>query len=120
MTDFKLYAAQHAKLFPLADLDSQIDKLADEMEEYKAANTKQQQIKELADCVICVIGIYRFTPFIAQAIYSGLKSMYMTDAETKVAIDNEVARKWQINLGRTWKFDPVTKKYQHTGIDGNE
>ena len=70
MTDFKVYAAQHAKLFPLADLDSQIDKLA--------------------------------------------------DAETTVAIDNEVARKWQINLGRTWKFDPATKKYQHTGIDGNE
>lgn len=118
MIDFEELSKQHAKLFPLADFDSQMDKLDEEIDEYKSANTSAQQIKELADCIICIIGIYRFAPCIANLIYSGLNDMYILDPEQKIAIESEVNRKWQVNLSRTWKWNG--KVYKHVGKDGNE
>lgn len=118
MIDFEELAKQHAKLFPLADFDSQMAKLDEEIDEFKNANTTVQQIKELADCTICIIGIYRFAPDIANLIYSGLLDLYILEPEQKIAIESEVNRKWQVNLSRKWEWNG--RVYKHVGKDGNE
>lgn len=115
MIDIEKMAKEHAELFPLASLESQIWKLEEEISEYKEATELYQTVKELADCFIVCIGIYRFTPIVAKQIMQGLIDLSEVSLE---AVEREIERKWQINLKRTWEWDG--KIYKHKGKDGWE
>ena len=117
MIDFDKMAQEHKKLFPQADLTSQCLKAGEELREYKQAKNEEQVIKELADVAICCIGIYRFDKDIAEAIF--MNAMVYADLlGLRSKIETEVARKWEVNTHRTWKF--VNGVYKHVGKDGNE
>jgi DNA repair exonuclease SbcCD ATPase subunit len=115
MIDLEKMAKEHSELFALASLESQIWKLEEEISEYKEATELYQEMKELADCFIVCIGIYRFTPVVAKQIIQGLIDSSDINLE---AVEKEVERKWQINLKRTWEWNGKT--YKHKGTDGNE
>lgn len=50
----------HEYLFYNTNFNSQLKKYKDECSEFEKANTKEQQIEELADMFICACGISRF------------------------------------------------------------
>lgn len=112
MIDIKEMSKQHEQLFPLADLASQVLKLEEELSEVTEAKTDEQVIKELADCIICCIGMYRFVPITAGFLATEIGSA------VKPAVEAEVERKWKVNLNRKWEWNG--KVYKHVGKDGNE
>lgn len=112
MINLDKMSVEHERLFPLATLEGQVLKLEEEITELENAKDVPQKIKELADiCIVC-IGIYRWCPKTAKNIIAGF--IY----ETGLNPDEEVNRKWQINLSRTWEYQ--NGKYHHVGKDGNE
>ena len=113
MIDLEKMAKEHEKLFPKASLESQVWKLEEELNEFFNAN-KDEKIKELADIYIVCIGIYRFTPTVANEFLEGLTCM---DYNWSL-VEEEVNRKWQVNLNRKWEWNGKT--YKHVGKDGNE
>lgn len=114
-------AKRHEKLYPRADLASQVLKLEEELQELSEAPNDEKVINELADCLICCQGIQRFAPMVADLIVhdafegSSWKSMGLLQKAIEY-----VEKKWQINESREWVFDEVTKKYKHKGKDGYE
>ena len=111
-------AKEHAILFPLADLSGQINKLVEELREFKDAETDEQRKKELADCLIVCAGIYRFDH--AKGMY---KMLDITDIiklrkYNLTEIEDLANCKWLINLNRKWEFKDGS--YHHIGIDGAE
>lgn len=99
---------EHKKLFPLADLSGQLLKLEEELNEVNAAETLQHRIEELADCIICCIGIYRFAPQTARFI---IKSILTQNDDYIPEIYDAVEHKWQINLNRKWEYK--NGRYHH-------
>lgn len=99
---------EHKELFPLADLRGQLLKLEEELNEVETAETFSDKIEELADCIICCIGIYRFAPKTAQFI---IKSIVSENNDNIVDIYDAVENKWKINLGRTWEYK--NGRYHH-------
>ena len=99
---------EHKKLFPLADLSGQLLKLEEELSEVNAAENLKHKIDEIADCIICSIGIYRFAPQTAHFI---IKSIMMQNDEYIPEIYDAVERKWQINLKRKWEYK--NGRYHH-------
>lgn len=93
---------EHKKLFPLADLGGQIMKLDEELDEYLKSLNEDERMKELADCVICCIGIYRWATLVSRS-YMAMILKFKTEKQLKL-IAEEVNRKWQINLNRTWEY----------------
>ena len=92
---------EHIKLFPLANLEGQILKLDEELNEYLKATTEAEKIQELADCIICCIGIYRWATLVSRSYMA----MIFSKKQDKIKdIINAVANKWQINLNRTWEY----------------
>ena len=92
---------EHIKLFPLANLEGQILKLDEELNEYLKATTEEEKIQELADCIICCIGIYRWATLVSRSYMA----MIFSKKQDKIKdIINAVANKWQINLNRTWEY----------------
>lgn len=108
-------AKEHEKLFPKATAESQFWKLEEEIKELADAITREQQIKELADIVIVCGGLFRWFPATASAIKYAFYDLYN---EYTVKVDEEVNRKWQVNLNRKWEWNGKT--YKHKGKDGNE
>lgn len=99
---------QHKKLFPLADLSGQLLKLEEELNEVKTAKTTMEMIEEIADCIICCIGIYRFAPETAHFI---LKSILTQNDDYIPQIYDAVESKWKINLNRKWEYK--NGRYHH-------
>ena len=99
---------EHKKLFPLADLSNQLLKLEEELNEVNAANSLEHRIEELADCIICCIGIYRFAPQTAHFI---IKSILLQNDDYLTNIYDAVEEKWKINLNRKWEYK--NGKYHH-------
>ena len=85
---------EHKSLFPLADLNSQEEKLKEELKEV---------FQELVDVLIVCGGLYRWCPLVAKNI---VNYFWITDKE-----EAEVNRKWQINLKRKWAWNGKT--YHH-------
>lgn len=109
MIDLKKISKQHEKLFPKATLESQVWKLEEEINEYEDAGDGLQQRKERADIIIVCAGLYRWCPQLATTI--------AFDYYDK-KVEEEVYRKWQVNLNRKWEWNGKT--YKHIGVDGNE
>lgn len=118
MIDLQKMAKEHEKLFPNASLESQTWKLEEEFNECNIAEEKNKKIKEFADVLIVCAGLYRWCPILARTIAKDAyrKSGYNEIEES--VLDEEVNRKWQINLGRKWEWNGIT--YKHVGKDGNE
>lgn len=111
MIDLEKMADAHKKLFPKATAESQFYKMEEEISEFDDALRKrdgEQAIKEHADIIIVCGGLYRWFPQTAQAIYS----YYGCDK----LIEQEVNRKWEINLKRKWERNGKT--YHH--VDNEE
>ena len=115
----ELGAKRHEKLFPLADLSGQLLKLEEELEELQNAPTMEKVINELADCLICCQGVYRFAPRVADLIIHNSFDIWKEKGILGKAVEY-VETKWKINEARPWVFDVVTKKYKHKGKDGYE
>ena len=107
--DFLNKVDEHKKLFPLADLQGQVMKLDEELNEYLTATTMEEKIKELADCIICCIGIFRWTNLVSRAYLSFIYSRINKDLYKDII--KEVNNKWQININRTWEYKDG--KYYH-------
>ncbi len=109
MIDLEKMAKEHEKLFPNATLESQVWKLEEEIAEYQKANGFEDGLKEMADIVIVCGGLYRWCPLLAEAIYCGASedTLYYWEDE----LEEEVNRKWQINLKRKWEWNGKT--YHH-------
>ena len=99
---------EHKKLFPLADLSGQLMKLEEEFNEVETAETLKDKIEELADCIICCIGIYRFAPKTARFI---IKSILQQNDDHIPEIYDAVENKWKVNLNRKWEYK--NGKYHH-------
>lgn len=120
MIDFDKMAKAHERLFPKADLASQIYKLEEEIKECEEADKQvdtEQALKELADAGIVCIGIYRFTPEVAKAMYRLFDDMYFRryidyyGSINQSQFENEITDKWAINESRTWEWNGKT--YHH-------
>ena len=109
MIDLEKMAKEHEKLFPKASLESQVWKMEEELTEYRDATSVEQLTKEAADVIIVCAGLYRWCPILAKII--------AVDFCTSKA-EEEVNRKWQVNLNRKWEWNGKT--YKHVGKDGNE
>lgn len=99
---------EHKKLFPLADLSGQLIKLEEEFNEVETAETLQDRIEEIADCIICCIGIYRFAPKTSQFI---IKSIVSENNDNIVDIYEAVENKWKVSLNLKWEY--TNGKYHH-------
>lgn len=97
---------EHKKLFPMADLDSQLEKLIEE---------KNEVLKELVDVAIVCAGIYRFNQQEALRLMSRVYMACEILGFKMSDLDREVNRKWQINLKRKWAWNGKT--YHHVGDD---
>lgn len=114
-------AKRHEKLFPKADLASQVLKLEEELQELAEAPTIDKMVNELADCLICCQGIYRFAPRVADLIvHDAFEDSHWKPTGLLAKAIEYVEKKWIINESREWIFDEVTKKYKHKGKDGHE
>lgn len=109
---------QHAKLFPLADLNGQLTKYDEEMEELNKAKSKAKQTIELADCYICCAGMYRFDKEIAENNLAIIQLMAETLGIDWLDILKTAVKKWEVNIKRKWEYKDG--KYHHIGIDGFE
>ena len=118
MIDLEKMSKEHATLFPHATADSQFVKMEEEIGEFLSALTEEQCVKELADIWIVCAGLNRWHPKTAKSILAFYSDEFV-DKEYGISnIENEVNRKWQVNLGRTWVWNGKT--YKHVGKDGNE
>ena len=108
MIDIEKMAKEHEALFPLADLDSQLEKFEEETNEIHEA--MNHLIEEIADRIIVGCGIYRFDKRLAAG---DLNICYAIGKRFNIldAIEEEVNRKWQINLKRKWVWNGKT--YHH-------
>lgn len=114
MIYFDEMAKAHERLFPKADLASQIYKLEEEIKEYDEAlsnNDKEQEIKELADIGIVCIGIYRFTQQVAMWVYDECENMCFFRGCPQKRLEDEIKRKWAVNESRKWEWNGKT--YHH-------
>jgi hypothetical protein len=109
MDILKQIAQEHEVLFPKATLETQIEKLAEEFEEKENAEDEEQMIQEQADCLICLAGIYRFSPKIEKALAKILPNVITMGSTTRRA----AIRKWEVNKTRKWDFCEKTGKYHH-------
>ena len=103
MIDLEKMAEQHKQLFPHATLESQVWKLEEECKEMFEAKEPQKAIEEMADVLIVLGGLYRWLPFTAYT-FSELLAIIPS-------VEQEVNRKWQINLKRKWEWNGKT--YHH-------
>ena len=98
---FKDMASRHRKLFAEANLENQMMKFTEEMDEHLAS---PEDDFELADCYIAAAGIYNFNPYVAVMIlnylgsYKGLPAVIEKAAENKMYI-NETERVWTVANG---------------------
>lgn len=99
--DFLSKVEEHKKLFPLADLNGQVLKLNEELDEFLLATTDEERVKELADCIICCIGIFRWATLVAR---SYIVMIFEKKKDKIKEILDEVNHKWEINLNRTWEY----------------
>lgn len=115
MIDLEKMAKEHEKLFPKATLESQVWKLEEEIAEYQEAKGFEESLKEMADIVIVCGGLYRWCPLLAETIYCerAQYTLYYWEDE----LEEEVKRKWQINLKRKWKWNGKTYHHIKTGDD---
>ena len=105
-------AESHKELFPNATPESQFWKLEEEIAEFENCENDQQAVKELADIMIVCGGLYRWFPKTAMAVaIRFVEAMGMYPEE-------EVNRKWSVNLKRKWVWNGKT--YKHEGCDGWE
>lgn len=106
MIDLEKLAESHKALFPKATLESQVIKLEEELIELHNAVEFDDILKEKADVIIVCIGIYRFAPAVAS---------YLLPTALSELEEQEVNRKWQLNLKRKWEWNGKT--YHHVGED---
>ena len=111
MIDLEKLSKEHEKLFPLADIGSQSLKLEEELTELLYARTGQEQIEELADVLIVCCGLYRWCTMLAKSQADGVYNTLGYIDGTPLVLENEVERKWQINLNRKWEWNGKT--YHH-------
>ena len=115
MIDLEKMAKEHEKLFPNATLESQVWKLEEEIAELQEAKGFEESLKEMADIVIVCGGLYRWCPLLAKTQASSVYSAIGYIDVDVLDFENEVNRKWQINLKRKWKWNGKT--YHHIGGD---
>lgn len=111
MIDLKKLSKEHEKLFPNATAESQLWKLEEELNEYAEAKTEEDEIKELADIWIVCGGLYRWMPRTAGVVYCFYSDDRIDEMYDLYKIEQEVKRKWQINLNRKWEWNGKT--YHH-------
>ncbi len=114
MIDLEKLAESHKALFPKATLESQVWKLEEEMQECNEANSKGiiSHIKsEYGDVLIVCGGLYRWTPLLARAIALDAYRLASYQDIAPGELEEEVDRKWQINLKRKWGWNGKT--YHH-------
>lgn len=99
---------QHEKLFPRATPESQFWKLEEEIKEFRIAPNFEEQIKELSDIIIVCGGLYRWFPETAKSV-----AYFYLDHPDSYLIEEEVKRKWEINLKRKWAWNGKTYHHVH-------
>lgn len=113
MIDLEKMAKEHEALFEHCDLESQLEKLEEEKDEVREAF--MGYVKELADVLIVCAGIYRFDKEKAIREMKKIYGMAFIMCITGDDLDQEVNRKWLINLKRKWEWNGKT--YHHIGED---
>lgn len=106
---------QHAVLFPKATSDSQLFKLDEEIIEWYSAKTEEEEIREAADVIIVILGLKRWHIELSDFLLDMFLVRLDCDETQLDKLWDEVDRKWQINLMRTWKWNGKT--YHHEGKD---
>lgn len=102
----KEISIEHQSLFPMADLQSQEEKMTEELKEV---------MQELVDVMIVCAGIYRFNKQKALEIRDNVITVCKILGIDLKDIESEVNRKWQVNLKRKWVWNGKT--YHHVGDD---
>lgn len=93
----------HRETFPDADVESQIKKLDEELNEYY----ERYDDLELADVLICSIALWRrFKCQIGHAVFGYASSIITGDKANRI-----VAQKMRINRARNWQ--KINGVYRH-------
>lgn len=99
---FEDMAKRHKKLFVGTNIENQMLKFSEEMDEYLAS---PEDDFELADCYIAAAGTYNFSPYIAVMIlnylgsYGGALPHKIEKAASEKMHKNETERVWMVVNG---------------------
>lgn len=99
---FKAMAERHKKLFKGANIENQLLKFTEEMDEHLASPCDED---EMADCYIAAAGIYNFNPYAAVMIlnylgsYGGALPHKIEKAASEKMHKNETERVWMVVNG---------------------
>lgn len=102
-------AESHKELFANATPESQLWKLEEEIAEFEQAQNEEEATKELADILIVCGGLYRWFPKTAKAVATNF--VY----DMGFYPEEEVNRKWNVNLKRKWYWNGKTYKHVENG-----
>lgn len=104
----------HEQTFPMADLQGQLSKFADEKKEFE----QEPSLEEWADMFIVACGIARFDSILALHYFSDCFKILERQAIRNMYIQQAVENKMQINRSRKW--NKVGNKFQHIEEGGEE
>lgn len=99
---FKDMTERHKKLFAGANIENQLLKFTEEMDEHLASPCDED---EMADCYIAAAGIYNFNPYVAVMIlnylgsYGGALPHEIEKAASEKMAINENERVWTVVNG---------------------
>lgn len=99
---FKDMTERHKKLFAGANIENQLLKFTEEMDEHLASPCDED---EMADCYIAAAGIYNFNPYAAVMIlnylgsYGGALPHKIEKAASEKMHKNETERVWMVVNG---------------------
>lgn len=99
--------------FPDATLAKQLEKYADERDEFCAAIKKKDRIAELADLFIVACNISRFNSIAAMSAFEDIDFLTRANNVSEYALQKAIDKKMEINRRRKWNF--LGGKYQHSG-----
>lgn len=122
MINYNRLIKEHKEMFPKAGLIGQLLKYFEETREFNSAMYYEQQVRESADRLICIVGVMRFSKTLARILLKELLlDLYWTEIQIG-AVHSELVRKWGVNQGRKWEYKRglFGGKYKHVGKDGNE
>lgn len=104
---------EHEETFKDVNLEDQLDKFVDELEEYNEADNPLDEARELADLLIVAAGAARFAPrFAKEFMVAKIVDMIEEEDEYGRGIITHLAlEKSLINKNRSWS--KKGGKYQH-------
>jgi tRNA(Met) C34 N-acetyltransferase TmcA len=111
----------HSKTFLKATLESQIDKLKEEIEEVKNSSNMREFYTELADTYISCIALQRWSGYAMELAYFIIRELEKSVnwEIPQESFEKMIADKLEINKSRTWAKNELGV-YHHIKGESND